>query len=192
MKQILVIDANPVPGSLSSSLATAYQQGAEKAGATCRLVHLHELKFNLNLGGGYHNQTELEPDLLNMQQYIREADHLVFVYPIWWGTFPALLKGFIDRVFLPGFAFKYRENSPFWDKLLSGKSARLITTMDAPNWYFRFITGKPGHNAIKKATLQFCGVSPVRVTSFNPIKRATPRQIQLWLGQVEKLGQDMG
>ena len=58
-----------------------------------------------------------------MQQDILWADHLVFVYPNWWSTVPALLKGLIDRMFVPGFAFKYRENSPFWDKLLKGKTA---------------------------------------------------------------------
>jgi NAD(P)H dehydrogenase (quinone) len=88
---------------------------------------------------------------------------------------PALLKGFIDKVFLPGFGFRYRKDSVWWDKLLTGKSARLIVTMDTPPWYFRWIYGRPGHNAMKKSTLQFCGIKPVKITSIGPVKHAESR-----------------
>jgi NAD(P)H dehydrogenase (quinone) len=106
---------------------------------------------------------------------IKWADHLVFVYPTWWGTMPALLKGFIDKVFLPGFGFKYRKDSVWWDKLLTGKSARLIVTMDTPPWYFRWVYGRPSHNAMKKSTLEFCGVKPVKIISIGPVKHAESR-----------------
>ncbi len=129
MKKILIINGNPDKNSLSFELATAYKKGADASGAACTLVHLSDLQFDLNLKFGYRQRTELEPDLVMMQQAIKEADHLVFVYPTWWGTYPTLLKGFIDRVFLPKFAFSYRENSPLWDKLFVGKTARLIVTM---------------------------------------------------------------
>lgn len=121
-----------------------------------------DLDFNPILQNGYRLVTELEPDLVKIQQDILHADHLVFVYPNWWGTYPVLLKGFIDRVFLPGFAFKYRENSPFWDKLLKGKSARLIGTMDTPKWYYFFVNKSLGHNSMKKAILEFSSVQKGR------------------------------
>ena len=79
----------------------------------------------------------------------------MFVYPTWWGTMPALLKGFIDKVFQPGFGFQYRNGSVWWDKLLKGRSARLIVTMDTPPLYFRWVYGRPGHNAMKKKILGF-------------------------------------
>jgi len=132
MKKVLIINGHPDKESLCYSMAAIYQKGALSSGAESKLVNLIDLHFNPNLESGYRKQTELEPDLLAIQQDILDAQHVVFVYPNWWGTFPALLKGFIDRVFLPGFGFKYRENSPFWDKLLKGKSARLIVTMDTP------------------------------------------------------------
>jgi len=95
------------------------------------------------------------------------------VYPIWWGTYPALLKAFIDRVFLPGFAFKYKPDSMFWDKLLKGKTARLIVTMDAPKWYYALVYRSAGHIALKKATLEFCGVKPVTTSTFGSVKSSS-------------------
>ncbi|WP_374956694.1 NAD(P)H-dependent oxidoreductase [Marinilabilia salmonicolor] len=133
----------------------------------------------------------MEPDLLKMQDEILKADHVVFVYPTWWGTYPALLKGFIDRVFLPGFAFRYREGSLFWDKYLTGKSARLIVTMDTPKWYYSLVYKSPGHNSLRKGILDFCGIRPVRISAFGPIKTSDDEKRKKWLNQVRKLGAEL-
>ncbi|MBU1696490.1 MAG: NAD(P)H-dependent oxidoreductase, partial [Proteobacteria bacterium] len=145
-------------------------------------------EFNPNLPFGYKNKIELEPGLIESQELILWADHLVFVYPTWWGTMPALLKGFIDRVFLPGFAFQYRKDSVWWDKLLKGKSARLIVTMDTPPWYYCLIYGRPGHNAMKKSILEFCGIKPVKISSIGPVKNSKESKRKTWLNTVQKLG----
>ena len=191
MKNILIINGNPDKESLCMDLAISYMNSASAAGADCKLVNLIDLEFDLILRHGYRQRTELEPDLLKMQQYISEADHLVFVYPTWWGTYPALLKGFIDRVFLPKFAFKYRENSLLWDKLLQGKTARLIVTMDTPKWYYSLIYRSPGHNSLKKGVLEFCGIKPVKITAFGPVKSSSKEARQKWLNTTERLGRNM-
>ena len=134
----------------------------------------------------------LEPDLLAAQADITWAHHLVWVYPIWWGAMPALLKGFIDRVLLPGYAFKYRKGSSLWDKLLAGRSAELLVTMDSPPWYFRWVTRMPGHHQMKKAILEFCGIRPVRVHSFGPVRSASAEQLALWVEKARQLGQRQG
>ena len=149
MKNILIINGHPDKESFCFAIAESYNTGAIKASTNVKLVHLIDLKFNPILTYGYRIISELEPDLVQMQQDILWADHLVFVYPNWWSTVPALLKGLFDRIFVPGFAFKYKENSPFWDKLLKGKTARLIVTMDTPKWYYWLINKNSGHNAMK-------------------------------------------
>jgi Putative NADPH-quinone reductase (modulator of drug activity B) len=189
MKKILIINGHPDNESFCADLAASYKKGAELANADCKLVNLTDLNFDLNLHYGYKKRTELEPDLLAIQQDILDADHLVFVYPTWWGTYPALLKGFVDRVFLPKFAFQYRENSLLWDKLLKGKSARLIVTMDTPSWYYSLVYKNPGHNSMKKGILEFCGIKPVKITAFGPIKSSDDKKRQDWVNLVEKLGQ---
>ena len=191
MKKILIINGHPDKESFCFELARKYKTGADSSGAECKIVNLIDLEFSPILEFGYRKRTELESDLLKVQDDILEASHLVFVYPNWWGTQPALLKGFIDRVFLPKFAFEYRENSLLWDKLLKEKTGRLIVTMDTPKWYYKLVSGSPGHKAMKKGILGFCGVKPVKITTLSPIKSADKAKLEKWLKQIEKLGQKM-
>ncbi len=190
MKNILIINGHPDKESFCFALAESYKMGAHKSGANVKLVHLIDLKFNPILTFGYRKISELEPDLVQMQQDILWANHLVFVYPNWWATFPALLKGFIDRVFVPDFAFKYRENSPFWDKLLKGKTARLIVTMDTRSWYYWLINRSAGHNAMRIGVLEFCGIKPVKITVFSNIKSSDEAKRKKWLEEVMELGEN--
>jgi len=191
MKKILIINAHPLKDSFCTSLALSYQKGAEQSGASCKLVHLIDLNFDPIMRFGYKKRMEMEPDLIQIQQDITDADHLVLVYPNWWATYPAQLKGLFDRAFVPGFAFKYRENSPMWDKLLTGKSARMIVTMDTPGWFYSLIYKNAGHNAVKVGVLQFSGFKPVKVSSFSPIKSSKEAKRLKWLKEVEQLGAKM-
>lgn len=186
--KIVIINGNPDPQSFCAALTEAYRNGAADRGADVRSIDLNHIRFEPILRYGYRQRTELEPELLEAQELIRWADHLVFVYPTWWGTMPAVLKGFIDRVFLPGFAFKYRENSPLWDKLLIGKTAHLIVTMDTPSWYNRWVYKHAGHNVMKRNILHFCGIKPVRVTEIGPVRQSTKEQRAKWLELAAKLG----
>lgn len=188
MSRLLIIDGHPDPESYGAALAEAYKKGAEASGAEVHEIVIRDLTFNTNLQYGYRQRTELEPDLLNAQKELKWAQHIVWVYPVWWGSVPALVKGFIDRVFLPGFAFKKRENSLFWDRFLTGRSARIICTLDQPAWYYWLVYGRPSTNAMKKLTLQFCGIRPVRVTTIGPIRLSKPEYRQRWLERVERLG----
>lgn len=189
MKKILIINGHPDKASFCFALAESYKKGADSAGVDCKLVHLIDLDFNPILTHGYRKVSELEPDLVMMQQEISVANHVVFVYPNWWATYPAMLKGFMDRAFVPGFAFKYRENSPFWDKLLKGKTARLIVTMDTPWWYYWLVNRNAGHNAMKVGVLEFCGIKPVKITVFSPVKSSDEAKRKMWLEEVRQLGE---
>lgn len=186
--KIAVLLGHPDAGSYCGSLARAYADGARSAGAEVREINLGDLTFDPVLRHGYNGVQELEPDLVNAQETIGWADLLVFAYPNWWGSMPALLKGFVDRVFLPGFAFRYRENSKFWDRLLVGRSARLLVTMDTPPWYYRLVVRQPGHQMMRRAILGFSGVKPVRTTVFSPIRKSTEAARDQWLARAAALG----
>ena len=177
MKRILVIQGHPRSESLCGSIAREYAAAAARGGAQVDLLDLPKLQFDPILREGYKAEQALEPDLVKAQQLIYGSDHLVFVFPSWWASMPALLKGFIDRVFLPGFAFKYRKNSPLPEKLLKGKTARIFITMDAPGWYYRWFNRAPGLRLLKFATLEFCGVKPVKYIIFGPVRGAPEKRI---------------
>jgi NAD(P)H dehydrogenase (quinone) len=187
MKKILIINCHPNPESFNKAIVDSYLKGAKQGKSLVKTIVIAELQFNPSLESGYQKRVELEADLVLAQELIKWADHLVWVHPVWWGGLPAIAKGFIDRVFLPGFAFKYRENSVWWDKLLAGKTAHIITTLDQPSWYYRFVFGRPSINQLKKSTLQFCGIRPVRTTSIGPIKNSSPEQRLKWLNKIETL-----
>lgn len=191
VKKVLIIQGHPNEDSLSSRIAARYKEGVESSGAEVKEIIVKKLNFNPILFLGYKRKEKLEDDIISSQQLIAWADHLVFIYPNWWGTYPALFKGFIDKVLWPGFAFQYRENSQGVDKLLKGKSARVIVTMDTPLWYYNLIQGRPGHRAIKGATLEFCGIHPVRFLSLTPVRNATGKKIDKWLKRVYRLGKEI-
>ncbi|MCW5515057.1 NAD(P)H-dependent oxidoreductase [Muriicola sp. Z0-33] len=188
MKKILIINGHPDEESFNFAIAEAYKKGAQSSGAIIQEINIRELSFNPNLQFGYRQRTDLEPDLLEAQEKIKWADHLVWVYPVWWGSVPGIMKGFLDRVLLPGFAFKKREGSVWWDKYLTGKSARIISTLDQPAWFYFLINHRPSYFAMKKLTLNFIGVSPVRATTIGPIRLSKPAYRSKWLKKIEKLG----
>lgn len=192
MKNVLVLSCNPRKETFTTALAEAYTDGARQIGTNVRHITLADLTFDPILHNGYKEIQTLEPDLQDLQNAIRLADHLVFVYPTWWGDVPALLKGVIDRTILSGFGFKYRKDTPLWDKLLTGKSARIITTMDAPLWYYRIIFRSPGTNMLKRAVLHFCGVQPVRVTYIDRLRTRSDAQRATILARIRALaGKDV-
>lgn len=187
-KRITIINGHPNSESFNQAIADAYKMGALANGAEVKEINIHALDFDSNLQFGYKQVMPLETDLLTAMEAIKWANHLVWIHPVWWGGLPAKMKGFIDRTFLPGITFKYKKDSIWWDKLLKGKSARIITTMDQPGWYYSLFYGKPSINQLKKSTLQFCGVSPVKVTTIGPIRNTDATRKSIFLKKVTALG----
>jgi len=188
MKKILIINGHPNKESFNYALVDSYKKGALNSGAEVEEIVIANLKFNPNLEFGYQKRMELEPDLLAAWEKIQWAEHLVWVHPVWWGGLPAITKGFIDRLFLPGLVFKPRENSVWWDKLLKGKTAHIITTLDQPSWYYRLFFARPSVNQLKKTVLEYCGVKPVKVTYVGIIKTSDEKKRKKWLQKIEILG----
>lgn len=170
MKNVLIVLGHPRSASYCGALAEAYAKGVRETGNEVHILKLGEISFDPILHWGYGEIQELEPGLLDFQAKVKAADHIVFVYPTWWGGPPALLRALLERAVLPGFGFKYHKDSLLWDKLLKGKSARIITTMDAPYWYYRCFFGAPGDKMMKNAVLNFCGIRPVRFTHLTRLK----------------------
>ena len=189
-KNILLILGHPSENSFCNALLNAYKKGAENAGAICKTIYVSRLVFDVNLSDGYKagHAMQLEEDLVASQQLLTWADHVVIAYPNWWGFMPAITKGFIDRIFLPGFAFKNHSGKIFPEKLLKGKSLRLLVTMDTPKWWFYIIYRASQYQILKDIIFGYVGFDPIRFSTFGFIRKSTEKQRNNWLKKIEQVG----
>jgi len=188
MQRILLLLGHPASGRYSHALAERYAAGARAAGAEVEVLDLATLDFDPNLRVGPGVEQPLEPDLERASRSIVAADHLVFFFPMWWASTPALLKGFVDRVLQPGFAYRYPPGSSIPEGLLRGRSARVVVTMDSPAWYYRFVRRRALHHAFIGGTLKFCGIGPVRETTVTSLHTLSAAKRDRWLGRLEAQG----
>lgn len=183
----VVLRAHPFADSFNSALATAWSEAAESAGVHVQTFDLHALDFDPVLRVAYRGDQPLEPDLVRVRDAIAGCAHLTVAYPSWWGSTPALLKGFFDRVFLPGWAFRYDEkHNPVAG--LGGRSARQIVTMDAPTWYDALVYRGAGRRQVGRATLGFSGFKPVHSTACGGVGTSTAAQREKMLGWAREAG----
>lgn len=185
MKKIFILMGNPdKEGTLSNEMADLYEHEARAAGHEVRRANLSDLAFDPILHKGYKVIQELEPDLKQVQEDMKWADHFVLIYPLWWAGMPALLKGMWDRMFIPGFAFRFWKNGLGWDRLLSGKSARVIIL--SKNWPIleRVLFGD-FKNEVGKALLGFAGYK-VRITEFGDSETPSESRKKALVAKVTK------
>jgi putative NADPH-quinone reductase len=109
-------------------------------------------------------------------------------YLNWWWSAPALLKGYIDRVFLPGFAMRYHERFPYVEPLLRGRSARVIYTQNSPRLAGVLFRGDLFWQWIKRAVLHHCGFAPVRRMVLYNARHAPDNDRNRFLDKVRELG----
>ena len=181
MGNVLVIDGHPDPASLTAHLATSYA-----AGASATSLVLRDLDFDLSLRTGYRTPQVLEPDLARAQELLEWADHVAVFTPLWWGSVPALLKGFFDRTLERGWAFRYKDNG-MPEGLLAGRTGRLAVTSDSPRWYLPLV-GDSTVKQVRGRTMEFCGIKPTRLTRYADVRGRTEEQLDTWIREAADLG----
>jgi putative NADPH-quinone reductase len=157
-QRITIIQGHPDPAGkrFCHALADAYAAGAEAAAREVRRIEVSNLDFTL-LRTHADWETGTPPaSIVTAQEAIGWAEHLVVVYPLWQGMMPALLKGFFEQVFRPGFA---KTSDPrLWMSLLKGRSARIVVTMGMPALFYRWYFGAHGLKSLERSILAFIGV----------------------------------
>jgi NAD(P)H dehydrogenase (quinone) len=186
-KKILILLGHSDKDTFTGAMADHYQAGAQDAGHEVIRVNIGEINFDPILHKGYKEIQQLEPDLLQLQESFRWADHIVIVYPNWWCTMPAILKGLFDRIWIPGFAFNFDKQTKKLIQRLKGKTGRVIIIAGSHSpfktwWMFGDYT-----NEIQHGILGFAGIETA-VSAFGPCERITDEHRVKWLKQVEKLG----
>jgi putative NADPH-quinone reductase len=186
-KRILVLAANPKVNSFVNYLAEAYANSAQKNNEV-QLLKISDMEFSVDLSSGYAEEQSMEDPLKSFQSSLEWCEHLVVFTPIWWGSLPAKLKGLFDRTFLPGFAFQYEKGKLIPTKLLKGKTARIVMTMDTPPWYYYLIQGAPAIKQLKTTTLKFVGFNSVKSKMIGPIISSTKESRSKWINEIVELG----
>lgn len=186
-KNILIINANPKINSFGESLSKEYAKGAKEVGNKIKTLNLKELKLERHLKDTHETAPKLSNDLLEARKLLSWADHLVFVYPIWWGSAPAILKEFFETLFTSGFAYQYSQDKKIPVGLMGGKSARIIATMDSPKIYFKLF-GELDFKLMKKYIFNFCGIKPVKKSYFGSVKMSTEGTRNSWAYDAYEIG----
>ena len=189
-RRILVVTAHPdpAPERLCRALAEAYASGAEKGGHQVRRVDIARLEFPLLRTTGEFEKGDVPAALRHASESILWAEHIVFVFPLWLGTMPALLKAFLEQVMRPGIAFRYDEGGTGFTKtLLKGRSARLVVTMAMPPTVYRLWFLGHGIAGLRRSILNFVGIKPVRETLLGTAM-SSPETRTGWLRRMESLG----
>lgn len=193
MTKILVVNGHTRADTYVGALAERYAADATSAGAEVQLLNLRVVSIEkyLKFAHSESNDYAYPADLVVMQKQLLWADHIVLVYPIWWGLPTGLMKTYIEVAFAPKVAFKYlppKNGIVRWEKLLTGKTARVIATIDSPPWYYIWVRGDANGRGLKRSILGFCGISKVAVNYFGSIKTSTLPQREKWLDQVGAYG----
>lgn len=162
MPKALVLLGHADSSSFNASLAEAYTRAFGAEGGAAQLVRLGDLAFDPVLRHGHRKAQPLEPDLLMLRDAFEAADHVAWFFPTYWASPPAVVRGVVDRLFLPDWAFRYEDGKPLPRGLLAGRSARVVTTMDSPAFWYALSHNRAIHGAFVSGTLRFVGFAPVR------------------------------
>lgn len=194
-RRILLVIGTPLPATLTHALAAAYAASARSHGAEVRVVDLavdpipdHPRTRDELRAPRTEADRPLDPEVARYLDDVRWAEHITIVHPQWWGTVPAALKAFIDRVFLSGATFRYRQGTRTWDRLLKGRTARVVMTMDSPRWWNRIVYRGAAEASLTRATLGYCGVTTVGVTRFTPVRFSEESSRRSWIDRMGALG----
>lgn len=186
-KNIFVLLGHPDSDTFSGAIASAYERGVREAGHEVRRTNLGDIAFDPILHKGYKVIQELEPALQKVQEDIRWADHFVIVYPNWWCTMPALLKGMFDRMWLPGFAFNFDKETRQVIRRLAGKTARVINLSGTHSPLVMWLKFGDYTNEISRGILGFAGMD-VFISSYGPCEKCSVSERERWIEQVRSLG----
>lgn len=189
MAKIVIIVGHPKGGTYCEAVANAYMAGALEGRHEVRLFHTARMHFDPVLHEGFNQQQTLEPDIKSAHDAMLAADHLVFVFPLWLGTLPAIFKGFLERVLAPDLVEPAKTGKfvKVWDR----KSARIIITMGMPAIIYRWWFGSLASKTLKRSILGFMGVAPVRATIFGRIATVSNATRAKWLEDARDLGRQV-
>lgn len=195
MKTLIVYN-HPHEGSFCSAIREAVESGLGKGGHECRIINLDldgfdpvmrekDLAAFVKAGRiGEDGLENVDPIVLRYMKKLRWAEHLVLIFPIWWMTMPAMMKGFVDKVIFPGVVYKM-EDGNLVSMLSSLKQVTVITTMNTAQDVYKDVFGNSIEGSLIKGTFNKIGIHDIRWISLNKVKQSGDEKRWLWLDEIE-------
>ncbi|MGB8713392.1 MAG: NAD(P)H-dependent oxidoreductase [Onishia taeanensis] len=190
MSRILIVQGHPdtTRPHLCHALADHYREGAESAAHEVHQISIAALDFPILKSQQEWQYGDLPATLESAQREIQWAQHLVLIFPLWLGGMPALVKGFLEQVARPGFAFEYQDNNPLGKKGLTGRSARILVTMGMPALIYRHFFRAHSVKALERNILGFVGFTPIRETLIGSVETMSDKTRLAWFRKLRRLG----
>jgi putative NADPH-quinone reductase len=189
-KNIAIVQGHPDAAEphFGVALADAYAAAATAAGHAVRTITPAKLRFPLLRSAHEYAHGELPAALRQAQDDIGWAEHLVLAFPLWLGDMPALLKGFLEQIARPGFAFRKDAKNPFGIKGLTGRSARVVVTMGMPALVYRYYFRAHSVRNLERNILGFVGFAPIHTTLIGSVETVSDANRARWLAKLAALG----
>lgn len=191
-RNILVIDGHPDPdrARFVHALAQAYAAGAREAGHAVEIIEVARLGVQ-SLAGNQDFLSGKPPAVIrDCQQKLTAAGHVVILFPLWLGDMPGQLKLFLEQLLRPGFAFGAARGRGLPQRLLKGRSARIVVTMGMPAFFYRWYYRAHSVKNLRRNILAFCGIEPARTTLVGMVESLRDAQRAQWLEKMRKLGRE--
>lgn len=191
MMRTVIVFNHPYEGSYCNAILQSVTKGLQSAQHEVDVIHLDREGFNPVMSAAdlkaFKERKPIDPKVIEYKQRLEQADHLIFIFPIWWELMPALTKGFIDKVIFPGVAYTYNASGnrmqPLFPKL---KSVTVITTMNTPGLLYRLIFGNAIRKAMITGTFWKMGYRNRKWINLSMVKAASDAKRKKWLQQLEK------
>ncbi len=190
--RFLIVLSHPLAGSFAASVAATAKRALETNGHSVDLLDLYSEGFDPRLSEaerrGYFDVPYDTSGVDDLVARLKAADGLILVFPQWWFNFPAILKGFFDRVFAPGIAFDHEQTGGrIIPRLTNIKLFWALTTTGSPWWVVKLYMGDPVRRLLKRGVAAFCAKDvQFRMISLHDMDRVTVKQRAVHLAKLEK------
>ncbi|MDX9769337.1 MAG: NAD(P)H-dependent oxidoreductase [Tenuifilaceae bacterium] len=185
-----IVFNHPYEGSYCNAILSAVTKGLHGASHEVDLMHLDNDGFNPVMSQNdlrafvAHQPTD--PQVINYNERLKKADHLIFIFPIWWDIMPATTKGFIDRVLFPGVVYDHHPRGFGLVPLLTRlKSVTIITTMNKPRIMYSLLIGNIIRKAMLRSVFKTMGYKNLNWISFTSVKSVSQKKREKWLSRLE-------
>ncbi|WP_164126974.1 NAD(P)H-dependent oxidoreductase [Sphingobacterium luzhongxinii] len=189
MRTVIVFN-HPYELSYCNAILHAVTKGLKNAYHEVDLMHLDNDGFNPAMSSedlkAFVVHKPIDPQVIDYNQRLEKADHLILIFPIWWDQMPAMTKGFIDRVLSPGVVYDHHPRGYGLVPLLKNlKSITIITTMNKPKLMYSLFMGNLIKKAVLRSVFKTMGYKNLNWINFTSVKSVSQEKRVKWLDNLE-------